>query len=92
MLERVWRDSPNSGGKLVLELALADYHNDAEGYARPSLAKLAKKARMTESNTRYLLREMERDGGLVIERNAGPRGCNLFTLQYVQGEAHFTGG
>jgi hypothetical protein len=40
---------------------------------------------MSERNTRYLLDKLVASGELKIEKNSGPRGCNLFTLQTLQG-------
>lgn len=86
VMSRVWERSALGGSELLLLLAIAD-HADDEGRAYPSVETLAKKVRMSARNARYLLAKIERSGELTIARNAGPRGCNLFTVQALQPEA-----
>ncbi len=64
-------------------LAIADYADD-KGAAWPSVETLAKKIRMSERACRYLLPKIAATGELAIERNAGPKGCNLFRVQVLQ--------
>jgi hypothetical protein len=85
LMSKVWSQSQRGGSELLLLLALADFANDA-GFAFPSVPTLAKKIRMTTRNARYLLSKLEESGELVIERNGGPKGCNLFRVQILQGE------
>lgn len=63
VMSRVWEESPHSGGKLLLLLALADYAN-RQGVAWPKLSDLAEKARMSERHVRRSLRELEESGDL----------------------------
>lgn len=84
VMSSVWEISSLGGTELLLLLAVADFAN-ANGVAFPSVATLAKKIRMSERNTHYLLKKIEQSGELKIERNAGPRGCNLFRVQILQG-------
>lgn len=85
----VWQHSQLGGPTLLLLLAIADFANDA-GIAFPAVATLAAKIRMSERNTQYLLKKLEESGELIIEKNAGPKGCNLFRVQSLQG-ADFAG-
>lgn len=83
-MSRVWESSRLGGTKLLCLLAIADFAND-QGMAFPSVATLATKIRMSERNTHYLLKEIEATGELEIQRNAGPKGCNLFIVKTLQG-------
>lgn len=84
VMTNVWEKSQASGTELLLLLAIADFANQ-DGLAYPSVPTLAKKIRMSERNTHYLLRKLEATRELKIERNAGPKGCNLFRVQSLQG-------
>lgn len=84
VMSSVWGSSRLGGTELLLMLAIADFAN-SEGVAYPSVATLAKKIRMSERNAHYLLRKLEESGELEIERNAGPKGCNLFRVKTLQG-------
>lgn len=79
-MQSVWQHSKQSGGALVLLLAIADNaHDDGDG-AYPSLDTLAQKARMTPRNVLILLKKLEADGEIRVEHGAGPRGTNLYRL------------
>jgi hypothetical protein len=60
-------------------LAIADFSDD-DGRAYPAVCSLASKCRMKARNARYLLQELEASGELSIERNAGPKGANLYRI------------
>ena len=84
----VWKDSKQKGSGLLLMLAIADYA-DAEGFAYPGVATLAKKIRMSKRTVQYLLRRVRESGELTVKKGAGPRGCNLFRVQMSPGaESH----
>ncbi len=85
----VWRHSQQKGSALLLLLALADYA-DERGVSYPSIGTLARKTRMTERNIQKLLRQIEGDGDLVIEDNAGPNGANRYRLIIPQGGENFS--
>lgn len=89
VMTNIWEHSAMGGAKLLLLLAIGDHASD-NGVAYPSVDRLAQKIRMTSRNTQYLLKELEQSGELVIERNKGPKGCNLFRVQTLQG-AKFSG-
>jgi hypothetical protein len=98
-MSSVWEKSDLGGTELLCLLAISDFAND-RGIAFPSVATLAKKIRMSERNTHYLLKKLVEKGELEIEVNAGPGGCNLFRVQTLQGgckpctggATHCTGG
>src|SRR3569832_799934 len=80
----VWKHSRCGGSALLLLLALADIADD-EGVAYPSVAALARKIRMSERNTHYLIKKLCIMDELSVEDGAGPRGCNLFKVHTSRG-------
>jgi hypothetical protein len=84
IMTKVWAESEQKGSALLLLLAIAD-HADDNGRAYPSVDALAEKIRMTPRNTQFLLRKIEQSGELIVEPNAGPRGCNVYTIS-IRGE------
>jgi len=80
----VWKQSTQSGRELLVLLAIADFANDS-GTAYPSVATLARMIRTTERNTRFAIANLIASGELAVERGAGPRGCNVFTLKLASG-------
>lgn len=84
VMSAVWEESSLGGTELLLLLAIADYANQ-DGTAYPSVPTLANKIRMSERNTHYLLKKIVEAGELDIERNAGPKGCNLYRVKTLQG-------
>jgi helix-turn-helix protein len=84
VLTRVWRDSQHKGGTLLVLLAIADYAED-NGVAFPSVATLAKKARMTPRNVQYALRALERSGELQVGPPESGRKSNTFRVQTLRG-------
>jgi hypothetical protein len=75
----VWKHSKQSGGFLNVLLALADYAHDDGTEAHPSLATLAKKARMGERNARYCLRKLEDDGEIEATGKTS-RGVTIYRV------------
>lgn len=66
----VWANSPYSGERLLLHLALADFAND-EGICFPSHGTLARKARCSKGWVSQTVRQMIADGLLVEVEKAG---------------------
>src|SRR5262249_22305654 len=58
VMTRVWTHSQRKDGELLVMLALADFANDA-GECWPSILTLAQKARLTERQTRRVLKRLE---------------------------------
>ena len=77
----VWTHSRHKGSKLILLLAIADYANE-QAVAWPSIQSLADKARMSERNVHYALKELteEDDPELTVLAGAGPHRCNLYQI------------
>lgn len=66
----VWANSPYSGQRLLLHLALADFAND-DGVCFPSHGTLAKKARCSQGWVAQTIAAMQRDGFIEIVEKAG---------------------
>jgi hypothetical protein len=80
VMQAVWQHSQQSGGALVLLLAIADSAHDDGGGAYPSIDTLAKKARMTGRNVNILLKTLVDAGEIAITPGAGPNGVNLYRV------------
>jgi len=79
-MTEVWANSSAKGSALLVLLAVADFSSD-DGRAYPSIATLAAKSRMSARNVRYVLDNLVEIGELAMEREKGPKGCNLFTVR-----------
>lgn len=79
VMARVWDESRLKGSELLLLLAIADFAND-EGKAWPKVSTLAHKTRMSERQTQRLIQSAEESGELVVHKNQGPRGTNLYEV------------
>lgn len=88
VMSRVWQNSRQEGGSLLVLLALADFANDS-GAAYPKISVLAHKARLSEASIHRILRDLCAAGELSVAPNAGPRRTNLYTVLIgPQGIAH----
>jgi hypothetical protein len=82
-MSRVWESSRSRGSELLLLLAIADHANE-DGYAYPGIASLARKARMSKRNTRYVLGKLVKAGELIISRGTARRGTNEYRVQIAK--------
>lgn len=79
LLNLAWRFSKTKGGDLLILLGIADFAND-EGIAYPSIATLAKKARLTPRNAQRSIRRLVDSGELRIEEGKGPHRTHLYRI------------
>jgi len=79
-LSAVWEHSTQKGGALLVMLALADYAHKDGSNAYPTVETLAGKARMSERNARYILRELE-DAGEIIAEGKHPSGTTIYRIK-----------
>ena len=79
VMSRVWEGSRQSGGALLVLLAIADFADD-QGLAFPSVRTLARKARLSERQVQRVLAELATAGELVVRPGAGRRGSHLFRV------------
>lgn len=59
---------------------LADRVNDRNGVCWPSVQKIADDVCCSVRKVQGVLKELEERGLISVERNAGPKGCNLYRL------------
>jgi len=80
VMSRVWESTnyQDSSTMLVL-LSLADWADDT-GLCWPSVPRLAKKARMSERNARYVLKRLETDGVIRIDEQRGRNHTNRYKI------------
>jgi hypothetical protein len=76
-MDRVWRNSRQAGGKLLLLLAIADFSND-NGMAYPGIDTLAEKTRQSRRTIQRQLSELEADRELAIEPGTGRSNTNTY--------------
>lgn len=77
-MAQVWTSSKHKGSDLLVLLAIADHAKDDGTGAWPSIDGLARKTRLSERNVHYSIKRLEASGELVVEKNAGPKGTNLY--------------
>lgn len=91
IMSRVWANSASTGSARLVLLAIADFADD-NGRAYPAVETLAEKARISERTAHYALKELVELGELSIAVAEGPRGCNLYRVQNLQGAKNDTKG
>ncbi|WP_185802962.1 helix-turn-helix domain-containing protein [Pontivivens nitratireducens] len=79
IMSRIWESGGLKPTEKLILLSLADHAND-DGVCYPSLARLVAKTGLSERGAQSTIKNLEERGWLQIERNAGPRGCNVFTV------------
>lgn len=79
-MANVWATSRQTGGNLLLLLALADYANDA-GECWPAVETVARKARLTERHARRILRELEAEGEIECRPGGGRNRVNVYVIR-----------
>lgn len=84
----VWANSPYSGERLLLHLALADFAND-EGICFPSHGTLAKKARCSTGWVSKSIRQMIADGLIEIVEQAGNGRGKVGRYRLLKGGTEF---
>ncbi len=76
-MDRVWKSSRKSGGKLLLLLAIADFAND-NGMAYPGIETLSEKTRQSRRTVQRQLSELETSQELAIEPGTGRSNTNTY--------------
>jgi len=80
VLNHVWEHSEQKAGALLVLLALADHAHDDGGGAYPTIATLARKARLSERAVHYTLKTLVKAQEITIQINGGPQRQNLYTV------------
>lgn len=81
-MSEVWARSQHKGTPLLLMLALADWSADDGSRIWPSVASMARKTRMGERNTQYVLQTLLDSAELVLVRRSSgaPGDCNEYRI------------
>jgi len=79
VMARIWAEETLSPTPRLILLSLADHAND-EGVCYPSIARLCKRTGLSERAIQKHIGELAASGWLMIDRAAGPKGCNVFTV------------
>lgn len=79
IMTRVWESGPDNQGELLVLLALADFADDA-GNCWPSIATIAKKARVQDRSAIRIVRRLESAGYLKTIVGGGRHGCNQYRI------------
>ena len=78
-------DHSKQKGSYLLTLLMIANHAHADGTgAYPSIATLAKETRMSERGVQYCIHALVKSGELLVFRDSGPRGCNLYQIPMTQ--------
>ena len=75
----VWEQAGVEGSELLLLLSLADHAGD-DGCCFPSVRRLMDRARLSLRGVQTALRSLELKGLISTNLNAGPAGCNRYTI------------
>lgn len=68
VMTSVWANCPYGGSKLLMMLALADFANDDGESIFPKVETLAKKIRLDERMAQRILRFLEKNGDITVEK------------------------
>jgi len=79
IMSQVWECGPDDRGELLVMLALADFADD-RGRCWPSIATIARRARMTPRSAQRILRKLEANGSVQISTGSARSGCNQYTI------------
>jgi DNA-binding MarR family transcriptional regulator len=79
IMSQVWENGPEDRGELLVMLALADFADD-RGRCWPSIATIAKRARMTTRSAQRILRKLQSEGAVTISTGTGRAGCNEYVI------------
>src|SRR5918911_5044637 len=79
VMSRVWEESRQSGGALLVLLAIADFADDA-GVAFPSIRTLARKARLSGRQVQRVIAQLVQDGELSVEAGQGRGGSHRYRV------------
>lgn len=79
----VWETSKQKGTHLLALLALAEYANKDTGECYPSIPSLAKMLRMSERNVQMILKKLEEQKAIKIQKFAGLATGTGNTNRYV---------
>ena len=82
LMSHVWDAAQVSGSELLVLLALADFANDEGGSIYPSMATIAKKARLSDKQARRVVHKLIDDGILSLVEQGGWQGTRNRPNEY----------
>jgi len=80
LVKRVYELDLNCTYERHVLARLADRTNDRRGVSWPSVASIARDVVCSCRKVQSAIKALEKRGLLSVERNAGPKGCNLYRL------------
>jgi hypothetical protein len=78
-MTRVWEASRQSGGALLVLLAIADFADD-DGIVYPSTGTLARKARLSPRQVQRVIADLIAARELIVQPGCGRQGSHLFRV------------
>lgn len=80
LMSAIWdSDLPVRDATLLVFLSIADHANDA-GVCWPSVERIAKRCRITPRHCQRIIKGLEDDGYLEVDRNAGRSNTNVYRV------------
>jgi DNA-binding transcriptional regulator YhcF (GntR family) len=76
----IWENSKEEGTNLLMLLAIADHAND-DGVCWPSIARLAQRARVEERQAKYIIKKLEANGAIEVQRGVGRNNTSLYFVK-----------
>jgi hypothetical protein len=80
LMSQVWDHSSLEGTSLLMLLAIADHAND-DGVCWPSVRRLAQRVRVSVRQAQRLLRSLEAEGHIAVNRGCGRGKCSVITVK-----------
>lgn len=80
----VLENSESRLGPRHVLISIANHADRLGKNAWPSVATIARESRLSEREVQYALRDLVKLGELKVERSAGPKGTNLYSLTLMQ--------
>jgi DNA-binding transcriptional regulator YhcF (GntR family) len=76
----IWENSLEEGTNLLMLLAIADHAND-DGVCWPSIERLAQRARVKERQAQYIIKNLEANGAIEVQRGVGRNNTSLYFVK-----------
>jgi hypothetical protein len=76
----IWENSLEEGTNLLMLLAIADHAND-DGVCWPSIARLAQRARVEERQAKYIIKKLEANGAIEVQRGVGRNNTSVYCIK-----------
>ncbi|MEE8465001.1 MAG: helix-turn-helix domain-containing protein, partial [Dehalococcoidia bacterium] len=84
-LARAWDHSTHKGSDLLVLVAIAENSNDDTDSTYLSIEFICWKSRLSRRSVQRSIQELERSGELLIQRNRGRNGTNVYRINTTPG-------